>query len=321
MKYLVIILTIIIGGVVNIHAQADTSSLKDQLQKLSSEIQAVQYSSDSLKMKMEQLVSKDETLQRSVNNVANINSLLQTKIDSLSQKVEKSELDIVGLDQQLNSQKEALSGEISETRETTNQSISALDDALSKNTLYWIIAVLAVGLLSILAFLFLRRKVTDNQSSINESLANTRKELEQEAIRLDEKLIGVMETQLKVIQEERKAQPESQQEEQDHSLALKVADEIVRIEKNISRMDEGTKGLKQLSKAVGRIRDNFAANGYEMVDMVGKPFDDGMKVTANFRPDDSLEPGEKIITRIIKPQVNYKGEMIQSAQVEVSQGD
>ena len=321
MKYLVIILTIIIGGVVNIHAQADTSSLKDQLQKLSSEIQAVQYSSDSLKMKMEQLVSKDETLQRSVNNVANINSLLQTKIDSLSQKVEKSELDIVGLDQQLNSQKEALSGEISETRETTNQSILALDDALSKNTLYWIIAVLAVGLLSILAFLFLRRKVTDNQSSINESLANTRKELEQEAIRLDEKLIGVMETQLKVIQEERKAQPESQQEEQDHSLALKVADEIVRIEKNISRMDEGTKGLKQLSKAVGRIRDNFAANGYEMVDMVGKPFDDGMKVTANFRPDDSLEPGEKIITRIIKPQVNYKGEMIQSAQVEVSQGD
>ncbi|WP_425421756.1 hypothetical protein [Phaeodactylibacter xiamenensis] len=321
MKYLVIILTIIIGGVVNIHAQADTSSLKDQLQKLSSEIQAVQYSSDSLKMKMEQLVSKDETLQRSVNNVANINSLLQTKIDSLSQKVEKSELDIVGLDQQLNSQKEALSGEISETRETTNQSISALDDALSKNTLYWIIAVLAVGLLSILAFLFLRRKVTDNQSSINESLANTRKELEQEAIRLDEKLIGVMETQLKVIQEERKAQPESQQEEQDHSLALKVADEIVRIEKNISRMDEGTKGLKQLSKAVGRIRDNFAANGYEMVDMIGKPFDDGMKVTANFRPDDSLEPGVKIITRIIKPQVNYKGEMIQSAQVEVSQGD
>lgn len=321
MKYLVIILAVIIGGIVNIHAQADTSSLKDQLQKLSSEIQAVQYSSDSLKMKMEQLVSKDETLQRSVNNVANINSLLQTKIDSLSQKVEKSELDIVGLDQQLNSQKEALSGEISETRETTNQSISALDDALSKNTLYWIIAVLAVGLLSILAFLFLRRKVTDNQSSINESLANTRKELEQEAIRLDEKLIGVMETQLKIIQEERQDQPESQNEEQDHSLALKVADEIVRIEKNISRMDEGTKGLKQLSKAVGRIRDNFVANGYEMVDMIGKPFDDGMKVTANFRPDESLEPGVKIITRIIKPQVNYKGEMIQSAQVEVSQGD
>ncbi|KGE86288.1 MAG: hypothetical protein ACE362_21725 [Phaeodactylibacter xiamenensis] len=319
MKYLVIILTIIIGGVVNIHAQADTSSLKDQLQKLSSEIQAVQYSSDSLKMKMEQLVSKDETLQRSVNNVANINSLLQTKIDSLSQKVEKSELDIVGLDQQLNSQKEALSGEISETRETTNQSISALDDALSKNTLYWIIAVLAVGLLSILAFLFLRRKVTDNQSSINESLANTRKELEQEAIRLDEKLIGVMETQLKVIQEERKAQPESQQEEQDHSLALKVADEIVRIEKNISRMDEGTKGLKQLSKAVGRIRDNFAANGYEMVDMVGKPFEEGLKASVTFRSDPDMEGEPPKITRIIKPQVNYKGVMIQQAQIEVSQ--
>jgi hypothetical protein len=57
------------------------------------------------------------------------------------------------------------------------------------------------------------------------------------------------------------------------------------------------------------------------VNMLGKPFDDGMKLTANFRPDDKLKSEEKIITRIIKPQVNFRGEMIQSAQVEVSQGE
>jgi hypothetical protein len=198
--------------------------------------------------------------------------------------------------------------------------VSDLDEALSKNTLYWIIAVLTVGLLSILAFVFLRKKVTDNQSSINESLASTRRELEQEAIRLDEKLVGVMETQMKIIQEERKTQPEGQNGEQDHSLALKVADEIVRIEKNISRMDEGTKGLKQLSKAVERIRDNFASNGYEMVDMVGKSYDEGMKVEVNFTPDENLGPNEAIIKRIIKPQILFNGKMIQTGHVEVSQG-
>jgi len=45
-----------------------------------------------------------------------------------------------------------------------------------------------------------------------------------------------------------------------------------------------------------------------------------MKLIANFKPDENLKEGEQIITRIIKPQVNYKGVMIQQAQVEVSTG-
>ena len=46
-----------------------------------------------------------------------------------------------------------------------------------------------------------------------------------------------------------------------------------------------------------------------------------MKVSANFRPDETLKNGEQVITRIIKPQVNFKDVMIQSAQVEVSVGE
>jgi len=46
-----------------------------------------------------------------------------------------------------------------------------------------------------------------------------------------------------------------------------------------------------------------------------------MKVSANFRPDENLKQGEQVITRIIKPQVNFKGVMIQAAQVEVSVGE
>ena len=99
----------------------------------------------------------------------------------------------------------------------------------------------------------------------------------------------------------------------------KVADEIVRIETNLSRMDSSVKGYKQLSASVRRIKDNFLANGYEMVDMLGKPYSEGMKVLANFVPDESLKEGEQIITGIIKPQINYNGVMIQAAQITVSQ--
>ena len=113
----------------------------------------------------------------------------------------------------------------------------------------------------------------------------------------------------------------STEKEADHTLALKVADEIIRIQKNLTRMDEKTKGLKQLIASVKRIQDNFASNGYEIVEMLGKTFNDGMKVSANFIPDEDLETGQQIITRIIKPQVNYKEIMIQSAQIEVSIGE
>ena len=107
--------------------------------------------------------------------------------------------------------------------------------------------------------------------------------------------------------------------EQDHSLALKVADEIIRIEINLAKMDPAVKGYKQLSKAVERIRTNFAANGYEIVDMLGQPYHEGMKVVANFVTDESLAEGAQIITGITKPQINYNGVMIQSAQITVSQ--
>ncbi|CAN0605917.1 unnamed protein product, partial [Ectocarpus sp. 12 AP-2014] len=35
--------------------------------------------------------------------------------------------------------------------------------------------------------------------------------------------------------------------------------------------------------------------------------------------DENLEEGTRIITAVIKPQVNYKGVLIQRAQVDVSQ--
>lgn len=127
----------------------------------------------------------------------------------------------------------------------------------------------------------------------------------------------VLETQLKLVQEERAKIPANKSEEIDHSLALKVADEIVRINKNLSNMDANTKGLKQLSASVKRIEDNFAANGYDMPELLNKTFDPRMKIiVANSVPDENLKDGEEIITKIIKPQVNFKGVMIQSAQVK-----
>ena len=142
--------------------------------------------------------------------------------------------------------------------------------------------------------------------------------LQEESLKLDNKMIELLDKQLDVNKQQT-SQPASSSQKPDHSLALKVADEIVRIKTNLMRMDASVKGHKQLSKAVERIEANFLANGYEIVDMLGKPYTEGVKAAVTFIDDDMLKPGEKVITKVIKPQINYNNVMIQAAQIEVSQ--
>jgi hypothetical protein len=224
-------------------------------------------------------------------------------------------------EQNINSINQQLGIKITATENNANQKIKTLDDTIGKSTLYWIIAVLTIALLSVLLFGLLRKQLTKNKTDITANIQQTKKALEEEGVKLDSKLADLLATQMLLMKEERQAVPSSKADEVNHELALKVADEIIRIQKNLGNMDAETKGLKQLSASVIRIQDNFKAKGYEMIDMLNKPYDLGMKVSANFIPDEALKAGEQIITRIIKPQVNFNGVMIQSAQIEVSQGE
>ncbi len=55
--------------------------------------------------------------------------------------------------------------------------------------------------------------------------------------------------------------------------------------------------------------------------MINKQFNDGLSVKATFIPSDNLNPGERIITKVIKPQINFNHEAIQMAEIEVSTGN
>ena len=138
-------------------------------------------------------------------------------------------------------------------------------------------------------------------------------------MKLDSKLVEVLTKQLEVIKTE---QPKgSEIKTEDHSLVLKVADRLTAMETNHYRMDPKTKGLKQLVRAVKSIKENYLASGYEIVEMIGQEYKDGVNATVNFIQSDEIEIGKKVITKIIKPQVNFNGKMIQAAQIEVSVGE
>ncbi len=108
-------------------------------------------------------------------------------------------------------------------------------------------------------------------------------------------------------------------EQHNHDFFLLTAGEISRFESNLSRMDPGTRGYKQLLRGVSRLKENFLTAGYEYVDLLNKPFSQGMKLTASFVTDDSLPPGTQIITGVQRPQINFQGVMLQPAIVTVSQ--
>jgi hypothetical protein len=242
------------------------------------------------------------------------NKSLFTSTDSLSLLIQTNGDNII-----INSKE--LGTKIQEAGQKADTQIAQLDNNVEKNRLYWIIATLATLLLGGIIYWLLGKRISSSKTDVETQIRSTKASLEEESVKLDNKLVEVLETQLKLQQESSKAQPVASNEKADHSLALKVADEIVRMQKNLTQMDEKTKGLKQLNSSVQRIQQNFAANGYELVEMLGKEYNEGMKVTANFTPNEDLETGKQIISRIIKPQVNFKGEMIQAAQIEVSVGE
>ncbi len=119
-------------------------------------------------------------------------------------------------------------------------------------------------------------------------LGRINEDMQAKMMKLDTDLLGSLE---KLVQTRAAPQTQAAAAEVDHSLALKVADEITRIEQNLTQMDSTVKGHKQLAAAVQRMKENLIANGYEIPDLLGKRYDQGMKLTAAFVPSEITQGG------------------------------
>ena len=202
-----------------------------------------------------------------------------------------------------------LSNNINTVKQESSNYFISLNETISSNSILTVLFIIGSFLCAIILFFTMRKRINSDSTRFNE-----------QQMRLDQKLVELYDSQLSHQKEALKT-AEKSESEIDHSLALKVGDEIVRMRKNISHMPHETIGLKQLNKALQRIQDTFKLNGYEMIEMLNQPYNEGMKVVANFVPDDKLENGQQLITGIIKPQINFNGIMIQSAQIKVSVGE
>ena len=202
---------------------------------------------------------------------------------------------------------------IQETGNQADSKFSQLAGRLDQEHVYWIIATLLIIFICVLMFLFLRKRITSSQKDVETQIKATKKSLDEESMKLDGELIKVFQKQLELL--------ENSPNSEDRSLVLKIADRLTAMETNLYRMDPNTRGLNNLRNLVKSTKENFNAKEYEIVEMLGIEYKEGMEVIATFIPSDEIEIGKKIITRVIKPQVNFKGRKIQAAQIEVSIGE
>jgi hypothetical protein len=215
----------------------------------------------------------------------------------------------------------ALDSRITATQTNAKEKFSDIDDVLSKKTLYAISAMLCCVLISGLVYWLLSKRQQSDKSDFIDQLNKAKSSIEENLVKEFGKQTDLMDAQLQMLEKQKAIAPASSTAEPDHSFALKVAGEINLIERNISLMDPKVRGLKQLHASVGKLRDNLNANGYEMPVLLGKKFNEGMKVIiVNSIPDENLEKDAEIISKILIPQVNYNDKMIQAAQIEVSVG-
>lgn len=294
-----------------------------------------QVTPEELKREITPLIRKIEVLETKATKqgkeIEGLNLKLSTankQIDSLENKIAANEIAI-------SQTKTDLTNEITQSGVASDGKITTVSKDLSKNSLYGIIGVLLAILLSGVLFFFWKKRQDTDKSELINKLDNSKKEINKEIentksslTTIEEKLfeeynkqVAGIEQLFLSISELNKGKSPATITEQDHSLTLKVADEVTRINAFANTLDPTKQEAIALKGSVKRIIDNFKANKYEIVDLLGQKYDDRLNIiVVGESIDPNLNSGEEKITKIIKPLVKFNGEQIQAAQVEISIG-
>ena len=199
-----------------------------------------------------------------------------------------------------------------------------LNQSISYRTMSLMLGLLILlGLIGLSYWILRKRQAESNRDlsiQVQQTLESVRLS-EEKIVQTDTKLAEqLLEVVMQLKQPQQNVAIGQQQSKPDHSLPLKLADEIHRMRKRLAALPDDTKGLKPLSKSLERLEDQLQEQGYEIIDYTGMKYTENMSVKARFIPSDDLDEGQSIINKVVTPQVNFKGVLIRMADVEVNVG-
>ena len=291
-------------------ANAKSISDNDKVKVLEEKCSILQNKQVETDHNLRKLIENQHVAEREIQTLVKKNDAQRLAIDSLQDKCKS-------LEEAQSTDRENIKGKI----DATDNNVRTNQDQLQSRTLYGVIVVIVVLAIIVGVACWLTKRIKSGTSTIGdvrraqEALQAAQTKMQEESIKLDNQLLAIVQKQLDASA----SSANKTTGDPDHSLVVKLADEIARIETNLSKMDKSVRGYKQLVQAKDRMINNVRANGYEIISLLGQDYNDGMQFQTRFVPDESLPEGKRIITGMIKMQVNYNGKMIQPAEIVVSQ--
>jgi chromosome segregation ATPase len=283
--------------------------------QLKSQIQKVEKRADGLEKSIKQAQDSTSELKKQFGELAASGKLQQQKLSELNVKLNA-----------LEGRQTTLGGSLDQLSRDTEQKTQTIDETIMSRSKWYGAAIAALLLLLGGCYWYLRRRNDASEQSLTaqvksamETVRSTEEKIAKSDTALADSLFEIL-NKLKVQEMSASANGQSKPAEVDHNLPLKLADEIHRMRKRLASLPEDTKGLTPLQKSLERLESELSEQGYEIVDHTGMTYTENLSVKARFVPSDDLGPDQKIISKVVTPQVNYKGVMIRMADIEVSIG-
>lgn len=298
MKKSLLIIQLVLFAGLNSFAQDDSKQieLEKQVRLLKTEISTLKQNQQSSNGK--------------ISDLSNIISAQSRSIDSLCKDISK-------VNEQIKQTSSDMKKDISDTNDNINYKEKAMMSAINTKSVYAGLIGLLALVLSVVIFIRYRRRVNQSTLDLNNidsqitSLKNEQHRLEENIIASNDKLISAIEKQAVVVK------TEDEIKDQDHSLALAVANELTRIQQNLNFMDPTVKGVSQLKNRAKAIMTTLNSKQYDIPDLLGKVYNEGDNIIATMELNEDMKEGTNRIKRVIRPQVSYKGKLIQAAEVFV----
>ena len=277
--------------------QNQIAALEQKVQTMEQQNTVFDAQLKELRFQVASLASENESL----------NSALQQKqqaIDSLSVTVARNSANI-----------QTTADTLGIKLQNTDEAVSQNTDSLKTKTIWGIVAFVLALLASVIVWLLHRKgqKTSDNK------IASLKKQAEE----LNEKIVSQFSNEMSELQKIGVALKNTNANttaEPDHSLVKKLVDRINFMEMTLYRMDSTVRGYNSLKNAINVMKIRLKDNDYEIIDWVGKQYDEGFNFDdVDFDVDYDLEEGQRIIIEVLQPQINYRGKMIQAAKVKVKQ--
>lgn len=288
---------------------------EDPNEQFKSLVQKVEKKVDGLEKSSKQAQDAVSNLKNQVVELAVTGKAQQQKLTELSVKLNA-----------LEARQTAIGGSLDQLSRDTEQKTQTIDETITTRSKWYGAAIAALLLLLGGCYWYLRRRNDASEQSLSaqvksaiDSVRSTEEKIAKSDTALADSLFEIL-NKLKIQEMNAAANGQAKPAEADHHLPLKLSDEIHRMRKRLASLPEDTKGLTPLQKSLERLESELAEQGYEIVDHTGMAYTENLSVKARFVPSDDLGPDQKIIGKVVIPQVNYKGVMIRMADIEVSIG-